>query len=231
MPPSGGRGEPAPAGGLSSGDAPTIFFSVLPKRKRAVHGPKEKAALVATLHACAKLLYGGRREIVPACLRGLFDGRGGVPTDLAADSRGGVRLRSGCKTTFDQLLFYCLALRRSQYFRHQCSTGSSFRAFRCATRCPGSCGGLCWRADESVRPYWACGLRHPRKGRHADRPPQKMHRADGISVGAEALIGPLHRLLRGAASGSEKSRKSMRRPPQRGRHHLPRDGSHRNRRR
>ena len=25
------------------------------------------------------------------------------------------------------LLFYCLGLRASQYFRHQCSTGSSFR--------------------------------------------------------------------------------------------------------
>ena len=37
---------------------------------------------------------------------------------------------SGCKNAFGLLLFYCLALRRSQYFRHQCSTGSSFRAFR-----------------------------------------------------------------------------------------------------
>ena len=45
-----------PQGGLSSGDAPPIFFSVLRKRKRAVHGPKEKGALVATLHMRAKLL-------------------------------------------------------------------------------------------------------------------------------------------------------------------------------
>ena len=37
-------GVSAPAGGLSSGDAPPIFFSILWKRKRAVHGPKEKAA-------------------------------------------------------------------------------------------------------------------------------------------------------------------------------------------
>ena len=70
------------------------------------------------------------------------------------------------------LLFYCLALRRSQYFRHQCSTGSSFRAFRftrkgyaasvsgraangcaAATRCPGGRGGLYQRADEGIRPY------------------------------------------------------------------------------
>ena len=45
-----------------------------------------------------------------------------------------VRRASGCKNAFDQLLFYCLALRRSQYFRHQCSTGSSFRAFRLPAR-------------------------------------------------------------------------------------------------
>ena len=37
------RGVSAPAGGLSSGDAPPIFFSILWKRKRAVHGPKRKA--------------------------------------------------------------------------------------------------------------------------------------------------------------------------------------------
>ena len=41
---------------------------------------------------------------------------------------------SGCKNAFGLLLFYCLALRRSQYFRHQCSTGSSLRAFRLPAR-------------------------------------------------------------------------------------------------
>ena len=76
------RGVSAPAGGLSSGDAPPIFFSILWKRKRAVHGPKEKGALVATLHMRAKLLCEGRRERVPAGLRGLYDGRGGVPQRL-----------------------------------------------------------------------------------------------------------------------------------------------------
>ena len=83
-----------------------------------------------------------------------------------------VRLGSGCKDAFDLLLFYCLALRRSQHFRHQCSTGSSFRAFRftrkgyaasvsgraangcaAATRCPGGRGGLYQRADEGIGPY------------------------------------------------------------------------------
>ena len=33
-PPSGGHGDSAPAGGLSSQDAPPIFFSLLRKRKR-----------------------------------------------------------------------------------------------------------------------------------------------------------------------------------------------------
>ena len=31
---------------------------------------------------------------------------------------------------------------------------------------------MCWRADKGVRPYRACGLRHPRKSQHAGRPPQ-----------------------------------------------------------
>ena len=38
------RGFLLPQGALSMQDAPPIFFSVLRKRKRAVHGPKEKAA-------------------------------------------------------------------------------------------------------------------------------------------------------------------------------------------
>ena len=34
---------------------------------------------------------------------------------------------SGVRIELALLLFYCLGLRASQYFRHQCSTGSSFR--------------------------------------------------------------------------------------------------------
>ena len=33
------------------------------------------------------------------------------------------RPKSGCKDAFDLPLFFCLALRRSQYLRHQCSAG------------------------------------------------------------------------------------------------------------
>ena len=39
---------------------------------------KKRTLLAATLHGRAKLLYGGWREMVPACLRGLANGRGGV---------------------------------------------------------------------------------------------------------------------------------------------------------
>ena len=51
-----------------------------------------------------------------------------------------VRMLPGCKDAFELLLFSCLALRRSGDFRHQCFTGSSFRAFGFATRCPGGHG-------------------------------------------------------------------------------------------
>ena len=47
---------------------------------------------------------------------------------------------AGMKDAFELLRFSCLALRRSGDFRHQCSTGSSFRAFGFATRCPGGHG-------------------------------------------------------------------------------------------
>ena len=116
-------------------------FRSCPKRERAAPGVREKALLAATLHVRAKLLYGGRRERVPACFRQTADGRGGVTQrfgGLIPAAR--VCLGSGCKEGFDQLLFSCLALRRSQDFRHQCSTGSSFRAFRFATRYPSGRG-------------------------------------------------------------------------------------------
>ena len=73
-------------------------------------------------------------------------------------------------------------------------TSSSFRAFRFATRCPGDRGGLYRRADEGIRPYEITdGLPRP--------------------VGADALIGPLHQLPRGTASGSENRRSGYPRFP------------------
>ena len=101
-----------PAGVPACPNAPPISLLVLPKEKRAVHGPKRKNALVATLHMRAKLLYGGRREIVPAGLRGLSDGRGGVRYRLDSGfPRRGCGGWPGCKDASDQLLFPRVPLR------------------------------------------------------------------------------------------------------------------------
>ena len=78
---------------------------------------KKRTLLVATLHVRAKLLYEGRREKVPACLRGLAHGRGLVRCGLD----GGFPRRG------------CVLGRVARTHL----TSSSFRAFRFATRCPG----------------------------------------------------------------------------------------------
>ena len=104
---------------------PPFSFWSYPKRERAAPGVREKGALAATLHVRAKLLYGGRREMVPAGLRWLPDGRGGVRYRLDGGfPRRGCVLGRGARTHL---------------------TSSSFRAFRFATRCPGGRRG---------RPFW-----------------------------------------------------------------------------
>ena len=111
---------------------PPFSFWSYPKRERAAPGVREKGALAATLHVRAKLLYGGRREMVPAGLRWLPDGRGGVRYRLDGGfPRRGCVLGRGARTHL---------------------TGSSFRAFRFATRYPGGRRGLCFRADAHIRP-------------------------------------------------------------------------------
>ena len=106
---------------------PPFSFWSYPKRERAAPGVREKGALAATLHVRAKLLYGGRREMVPAGLRWLPDGRGGVRYRLDGGfPRRGCVLGRGARTHL---------------------TSSSFRAFRFATRYPGGRRGLCFRAD------------------------------------------------------------------------------------
>ena len=101
---------------------PPFSFWSYPKRERAAPGVREKALLATTLHVRAKLLYGGRRERVPAGLRWLPDGRGGVRYRLERGfPRRGCALGRGAK-------LYLISL--------------FFRAFRFATRCPGGRGGL-----------------------------------------------------------------------------------------
>ena len=112
---------------------PPFSFWSCPKRERAAPGVREKGAVAATLHVRAKLLYGGRREMVPAGLRWLPDGRGGVRYRLDGGfPRRGCVLGRGARTHL---------------------TGSSFRAFRFATRYPGGRRGLCFRADAHIRPF------------------------------------------------------------------------------
>ena len=81
------------------------------------------------------------------------------------------RPKSGCKDAFDLPLFFCLALRRSQYLRHQCSAGF-----------PPSARSAC--------PHRA------RRNRKAAQPSTDVQslRAPLAVVGADALIGPLRRL-------------------------------------
>ena len=114
-------------------------LSVLPKEKRAVHGPKRKAPGCALVQ-WPSALKGGRR--IGACsdlaLPSGTLGPSAIPSTAVPWRM--VRKLPGCKDAFELLLFSCLALRRSGDFRHQCSTGSSFRAFGFATRCPGGHG-------------------------------------------------------------------------------------------
>ena len=119
----GGRGRPCSRRGHGPcGDAPPIFFSILWKRKRAVHGPKEKTALVATLHVCAKLLYGGRRI--------------GASVDLARPSG---TLGPSARSILPSRGGWCPGRRVARTHL----TSFSFRAFRFATRCPGGRRSCC----------------------------------------------------------------------------------------
>ena len=124
LPPCGARRDP---------------LSVLPKEKRAVHGPKRKAPGCALVQ-WPSALKGGRR--IGACsdlaLPSGTLGPSAIPSTAVPWRM--VRKLPGCKDAFELLRFSCLALRRSGDFRHQCSTGSSFRAFGFATRCPGGHG-------------------------------------------------------------------------------------------
>ena len=107
-------------------------FRSCPKRERAAPGVREKDAFGRAPALRASALYGGRRERVPACFRQTADGRGGVRCRLDSGfPRRGCVLGRGARTHL---------------------TGSSFRAFRFATRYPGGRRGLCFRADVHIRP-------------------------------------------------------------------------------
>ena len=116
------RGVSAPAGGLSSGDAPPIFFSILWKRKRAVHGPKEKTAFWRTPARSRLCADGGRR--IGAC------------SDLAQSSG---TLGSSARSVLPSRGRWCGGHRGARTHL----TCSSFRAFRFATRSPSGRRNCC----------------------------------------------------------------------------------------
>ena len=67
-----------PQGACPAGCTPHFLFGLARKENGPCTVQKKRTLLAATLHGRAKLLYGGWREMVPACLRGLANGRGGV---------------------------------------------------------------------------------------------------------------------------------------------------------
>ena len=110
-----------PPGGLSSGDAPPIFFSVLPEKKTGRARSKRKGRL-ARFGAVALRAHGSRR--IGACADlGWPSGTLWPSASLQLPSRGG--WRGGCRGARTHL------------------TSFSFRAFRFATRCLGGCRGRC----------------------------------------------------------------------------------------
>ena len=116
------RGLLLPQGAGPAGCTPFSFPSC-GKENGPCTVQKKRTLLAATLHGRAKLLYGGRRERVPACLRGSPDGRGGVRYRLERGfPRRGCKGQRGARTHL-----VCF----------------SFRAFRFATRCPGIRRGRC----------------------------------------------------------------------------------------
>ena len=162
-----GRGKSA----MSAGCTPHFLFPLVEKKTGRARS-KRKDRLDALRRIRASALYGGRREMVPACLRGPADRRGGVRYRLDGGfPRRGCVLGWGAKPHL---------------------TSSSFRAFRFATRCLGGCGGLCWRADEGVRPYTELEAFVTLARADTQVGPYKMHKADGISVGADAFKKQFH---------------------------------------
>ena len=171
-------GAPAPAG-----VRPRSLFWLCQKESAPRPVEEKKSLLVATLHVRAKLLYGGRREMVPAGLRWLPDGRGGVRYRLD----GGFP-RRGCKG------------QRGARTHLVCF---SFRAFRCATRCRilrGSVSGSEKRSSSMRQP--------PRRGRRHPPRDGSYKLAEGKSVPEgrpKSALAPIRRPpSRGGANAPER---------------------------
>ena len=166
-------GESSRVAGLSQ-CTPHFSFG-LAKRETGRARSKEKKRFDALRHLRASALYGGRREMVPAGLWGLTDGRGGVRYRLDGGfPRRGYGQKSGCKNAFDQLLFPRVPLRYAL---------------------PGRSWGLYRRADVGVRPYGrTMAFRVPVGADALIGPLQKPHQppasgSDCAAVGGSATYG------------------------------------------
>ena len=128
--------RPGDSAGVPAGQcAPHSLFGCAKKRTRRARCKRKRRR--ARSGAVALRAYGGRRTSACSDLAlpsGTLCSSAISPTAVPWRM---VRKLPGCKDAFELLLFSCLALRRSGDFRHQCSTGSSFRAFGFATHCPG----------------------------------------------------------------------------------------------
>ena len=161
-------GDSAPAGGLSSGMHPPFSFRSWPKRKRAVHGPKEKAALARS----GAVALRARRGAADRCKRrfGLAFGHAIIfcEVDAAVPWRM-VRRASRCKNVFDQLLFPRVPLARKG---HAASvSGKAANGCAVATRSPGRRRGLVPAGGRGRPPLQrGDGFWHPRRGRCPHRP-------------------------------------------------------------
>ena len=131
--------RPGDSAGVPAGQcAPHSLFGCAKKRTRRARCKRKRRR--ARSGAVALRAYGGRRTSACSDLAlpsGTLCSSAISPTAVPWRM---VRKLPGCKDAFELLRFSCLALRRSGDFRHQCSTGSSFRAFGFATRCPGGHG-------------------------------------------------------------------------------------------
>ena len=145
--------RPGDSAGLPAGQcAPHSLFVLDKKRMRRARWKRKNRFWSQLCTSGAKLLYGGRREMVPAGLRCLSDGRGGVRYRLERGfPRRGCKGQRGARTHL-----VCF----------------SFRAFRCATRCRilrGSVSGSEKRSS-SMRQPPRRGRRHPpRDGSNRNR--------------------------------------------------------------
>ena len=128
--------RPGDSAGVPAGQcAPHSLFGGAKKRTRRARCKRKRRR--ARSGAVALRAYGGRRTSACSDLALPSGTLGPSAIPPTAVPRRMVRKLPGCKDAFELLRFSCLALRRSGDFRHQCSTGSSFRAFGFATHCPG----------------------------------------------------------------------------------------------